>query len=617
MHGSPRATAVQMAGGLHRLPGISPVISLGQFSQAGTKGVNQDFYGSLVPEGPGLVTKGIAFAIADGISTSDAGGRASEIAVKSFLTDYYCTPDAWSVKTSADRVIRATNSWLCAQNGRVLVDEERDRGHVCTFSALILKGRSAHIFHAGDSRVSRLSGGHLEPLTEEHRAYVSSKEIYLARALGADRNVDIDYNRVAAHPGDLFLLTTDGVHDHVGGAEVCRIIAEHPGDLDRAAKALAVRAADLGSSDDLTVQIVRVERLCDAAPGDLVEEGIALPPAPLLDPGAMFEGFEVLRSIHANSRSHIYLARDLESGARVALKVPSTELRDDPAHMRRFALEEWIARRVSSPHVLAAADIGRARRHLYVATEYLEGTSLDQWMRDHPSPELEAVRRIVEQIGKGLHAFHRREMLHQDLRPKNVMIDQSGTVKVIDFGSAFVAGLAELRMPTEANEMLGTLQYSAPEYLLGTAGDERSDIFSLGVICYEMLTGSLPFGPRRIDHGDRNALGKLRYIPARRLNPAVPDWLDATIAKAVHPQRTQRYEVVSEFLHDLRHPNLDLPIPDRGPLLQRRPELKLHLAIALLLVALLVLLVENRRLNSALENIGQGSSDRPVGYPPR
>src|SRR5690606_428905 len=169
-------------------------------------------------------------------------------------------------------------------------------------------------------------------------------------------------------------------------------------------------------------------------------------------------------------------------GARAALKLPSLDLRDDPAYLRRFAMEEWIARRVTSPHVLAAPETHRDRSYLYIVTEYFDGQTLRQWMADHPHPELETVRRIVEQIAKGLRAFHRRGMLHQDLRPENVMIDAHGLVKIIDFGAVRVTGVAEAAPEAFAPEVPGTVQYSAPEYFLDGVGTERSDLFSLGVI---------------------------------------------------------------------------------------------------------------------------------------
>ncbi len=138
------------------------------------------------------------------------------------------------------------------------------------------------------------------------------------------------------------------------------------------------------------------------------------------------------------------------------------------------------------------------------STEYIDGQTLTQWMIDNPKPDLETVRGIVEQIAKGLRAFHRMEMLHQDLRPDNIMIDKTGTVKIIDFGSTRVAGVAEAAPPTDRDDILGTAQYTAPEYFLGEGGSPRSDLFSLGVITYQMLTGGCPTARRSRRRGRRS-----------------------------------------------------------------------------------------------------------------
>src|SRR3954467_9536079 len=139
-------------------------ISVGQNSDKGRKEINQDFHGVLIPGEPLLSTKGIAVVLADGISSSDVSQEASESAVKSFLTDYYCTSESWSVKTSAQRVIAATNSWLHSQTRRSQYSYDKDKGYVCTMSAMVLKSTTAHIFHVGDSRIHRVSGNSLEQL---------------------------------------------------------------------------------------------------------------------------------------------------------------------------------------------------------------------------------------------------------------------------------------------------------------------------------------------------------------------------------------------------------------------------------------------------------------------
>lgn len=587
-------------------------VTLGQYSDAGAKPENQDFHGAIVPKGSALAIKGIALALADGISSSPVAAIASETAVKSFLTDYYATSDAWSVKTAGERVIAATNSWLGAQNGRMFSDAERDRGHVCTFTGLVLKSRMAHIFHIGDSQIARITDGSVEPLTEPHRIWVSSRTSHLARALGADRHVEIDYRAEHLRIGELFMLSTDGVYEHLSEAEILAVLADLSDDLDTAACTLVTRAASNGSGDNLTVQLVRIDDLPDGAAGELLGEGEDLPPAPILEAGQYFEGFDIVRPIQQNARSHIFLARDRITRVRAAIKVPSTELRGDREHLRRFMLEEWIARRIDSPHVLAAARIDRPRSHLFVATEYIDGISLHQWMTDNPRAPVENVRKIVEQIGAGLQAFHRREMLHQDLRPHNVMIDAEGTAKVIDFGSTWVAGVAEAGLCGPPDAMLGTVQYMAPEYMLGERGDERSDLFSLGVIVYQMLTGQLPFGSRRADLARASDLKKLRYIPAREHVPEVPDWVDAALARAVHPDRRRRYGELSEFLHDLRHPNRLLTSPEPRPLLQRDPLMRWKWIAALLALAVLILAYQNYRLtHSSAQPMERSSIDLP------
>src|SRR5215475_882358 len=228
-------------------------ISIGQHSDKGRKETNQDFHGALIPNEPLLGLKGIAVVLADGISTSDVSGVASESAVKSFLTDYYCTSDSWSVKTSAHRVIAATNSWLHAQTRQSQYLYDQDRGYVCTLSAMVIKSTTAHIFHIGDARIYRVVGRGLEQLTEDHRVIVSSQQSYLGRALGINPQVEIDYRAVAIENGDLFLLATDGVYEHVASRFVAETITRHANDLDRAAAAIVEEAKRRGSTDNLTV----------------------------------------------------------------------------------------------------------------------------------------------------------------------------------------------------------------------------------------------------------------------------------------------------------------------------------------------------------------------------
>ena len=545
-------------------------VTAGQFSDKGRKPLNQDFHGLRLPEPEQQHSKGIALAIADGISSSEVSHIASETAVKSFLEDYFCTPDAWSVKQSGQRVLVAANAWLYAQTRRGPYRYDRDRGHVCTFSALVLKSTTAHLFHVGDACIYRLRNGELEPLTEEHRVWLSPEQSYLGRALGINPHLEIDYRTLPLQVGDLFLLLTDGVHEWLSETALLALIDPHEADLDAAARRLVLEAHARGSPDNLTAQLVRIDALPDAQAGEVQRQLDELALPPLLEPPARFEGYRILRELHASSRSHVYLAEDEQNGERVVLKTPSLDLRHDRQYLERLLLEEWIARRVHSVHVVRAPETSRPRQYLYSVTEYVEGQTLAQWMTDHPQPSLEQVRDLLEQIARGLRAFHRLEMLHRDLRPENILIDCGGTLKLIDFGSAQVTGLAEGGMDTD-NPVPGALAYTAPEYFLGEGGSERSDIYSLGVIAYRLLGGDLPYGAEVSRARSRTAQLGLRYRPLWHEDHDLPPWIDAVLRKAVHTNPARRYGELSEFLHDLRQPSPELLAESKGPLLQRHP----------------------------------------------
>jgi serine/threonine protein phosphatase PrpC/tRNA A-37 threonylcarbamoyl transferase component Bud32 len=549
-------------------------ITVGQHSDKGRKEINQDFHGVCIPREPQLGSKGIAVALADGISSSDVSDVAAQSAVTGFLEDYFCTSDAWSARKSGEHVLTAVNSWLHAQTQQSQHRYERDRGYVCTFSGLVIKSRTAHLFHVGDARILRRSGKSLEQLTEDHRVRVSAEQSYLGRALGLDRRVDVDYRAEQLEEGDLFVLATVGA----AGA-----------DLDAAARQIVEEALCKGSNDNLTVQLVRVDELPDPEANELYRQVSELPCPPLLDARQHFEGYQIVREIKASSRSHIYLAVDEGTGERVVVKIPAVDMHDNPAALERFMLEEWIARRINSAHVLKPCRQTRPRTALYVVTEYIEGQTLAQWMIDNPKPDLATVRGIVGQIIKGLQAFHRLEMLHQDLKPDNIMIDATGTVKIIDFGATRVAGLEEIDSPITQINLLGTEQYAAPEYFLGESGSPRADLFSLGVIVYQMLSGRLPYGAAVPRTRTRAAQKKLEYETVLSDEREIPAWVDEAIRKAVAPDPQERYEELSEFLHDLHHPNQAFLNKTLPPLIERHPVMFWKVVSFVLLIAVLVL----------------------------
>ena len=566
-------------------------ISVGQHSDKGRKETNQDFHGVLVPNEPLLSLKGIAIVLADGISSSNVSRIASESAVKGFLTDYYCTSESWSVKTSAQRVLEATNSWLHSQTRRSQYSYDKDRGYVCTLSAMVIKSTTAHLFHIGDSRIYRVSGNSLEQLTNDHRVIISSEQSYLGRALGVNPQIEIDYLMLKVEKGDTFVLVTDGIYEHVGDRHIARAIKDGADDLDQAAKAVVELAYELGSKDNLTVQIVRVDELPERAASEVFGQPRELPLPPLLEARMRCS---TATGSSANCTAAAAATSISPSTSRpttvVTIKIPSIDLRDDPDYLKRFMMEEWVARRIDSPHVLKPWLPSRKRNFLYVVTEYIDGQTLTQWMIDNPKPTLETVRGIVEQIARGMRAFHRKEMLHQDVRPDNIMIDKTGTAKIIDFGSTRITGVVEAAPSGNRNDILGTAQYTAPEYFLGEPVSSRSDLFSLGVITYQMLTGKLPYGAAAAKARTRSQFNRLVYRPASHRDREMPVWIDGTLERAVHPNPFKRYDSLSEFLFDLRHPNANYLNTSSTPLIERNPLLFWKSTTIVLALAVVLLL---------------------------
>lgn len=546
-------------------------ISIAQYSTPGRKEINQDFHDICIPKEPQLTNKGIAIALADGISSSDVSQIASKTSVTSFLIDYFSTPESWSVKKSAERVLSATNSWLYSQSKQGQYHYEKDRGYVCTFSGMIIRSSTAHIFHAGDTRIYRLRDNRLEQLTEDHRLWISREKSYLSRALGMDSQVTTDYESFPVEKNDIFLFMTDGVYEFVSSDFIIQTLQEENHPFESMAKIISDKAYDEGSTDNLTIQIVRIDALPHKNIDEIHKQLTHKPFPPVLEPRSSFDGYTIIRILSSSSRSHVYLARDDETGTSVVLKTPSIDLRDDKAYLERFLMEEWIAIRINSPHVAKSYLQTRKRNYLYTVTEFIEGQTLKQWMIDNPKPTTETVRKIAEQIARGLLAFHRQEMIHQDLRPENIIIDNSGTVKIIDFGSTRVEGIVDVNTYLDQENLLGTALYSAPEYFLGKIGTSRSDLFSLGVIVYQMLSGEFPYGVQVARCTTKAAQKKLKYASLESEDSKIPVWIDEALKKALQPDPYERYGELSEFLYDLRHPNSAFVNRTRPPLIERHP----------------------------------------------
>ncbi|NOQ81863.1 MAG: protein kinase [Methylophaga sp.] len=544
-------------------------VSVGSCSDKGLKEENQDSIGHMIPSNLNLLSaKGAAFALADGVSSSSEAKQASQACVTGFLSDYFSTPDSWSVKKSGGKVLTSINTWLFSQSNQF---QDISRGLASTFCGLVLKSTTAHVFHVGDSRIYQLRNNNLEQLTTDHRIQMPGEKEYLGRAMGVDYRLDVDYKTLPVEVGDVFFISTDGVHDYLSDKAIQKLLTSGETDLTVICEQIVAQSLEMDSLDNVSCQLLRVEELPSQNADEVFAKLTELPFPPELYEGVILDGYRITRELHASSTSQLYLAIDTDTNEKVVIKTPSVNFEDDPAYLERFQLEEWAGRRINSPHVIRTIEQQRPRRFLYYVMEYIEGKTLEQWIEDQTELDLTVIRNIVSQAVSGLRAFHRMDMLHQDIKPGNIMITSEGLVKIVDFGSTKIAGIADISTPIERKELLGTKNYTAPEYLIEQPGTTQSDLFALGCIIYEMITGKLPYGDALSRASDQRSLRRLKYTPISNHVSNIPHWVDKAIRTAVQVNPANRYEKLSELESDLRKPNPNYLKEDQLPLLERNP----------------------------------------------
>jgi serine/threonine protein kinase len=247
----------------------------------------------------------------------------------------------------------------------------------------------------------------------------------------------------------------------------------------------------------------------------------------------------------------VFKATDSRTGARVAIKVPDPEAEMDVVFFDRFAREAAIGRELDHPGVVKVyPKDGQSR--VYMAMEWVEGRSLRHILHDEVTLAPDRAVRIVLAICDALDYIHSHGIVHRDLKPENVIVDEHDQIKLIDFGIAGKAGARRLTFG-KLSQTLGTVDYISPEQVRGKRGDARSDIYALGVMLYEMVSGQSPFLAAN-PFAAMNARLVSDAIPVRQLNPAVSPELEAIIATAMQRDPGQRYTGVREFSFELIHP---------------------------------------------------------------
>ena len=567
---------------VERLSGVKA--SVGFASETGPRQRNEDFAGAVfgleLPE----PRRDVVAAIADGIGGAKGGRVAAETAVRGFLDGFCDLPETMEVRRAAARVLNALNGWIYSQGQR----DAKLAGMGCTFTALVLRGRVAHVLHVGDTRAYRLGGDRLTSLTIDHvREGGTGRSSILNRALGVETEVRLDYAAQPMARHDRFVLCSDGVHGILTAETIADILRERSASEDTA-RALVAAALRSGSTDNCTALVLDVVEVPTAESADIGAAIMRLPLIPVPVAGETIDGF-VLKVLVSDGRyARLFGAVDEVEGGEVVLKFPKPQVASVATYRAAFVREAWVGARVHSPWVGRTIELPPGRQTcLYTVMPLYPGELLATRLARRPSLGLEEGRNIAIKLARGAAALHRAGIIHRDIKPDNVILEGDESLKLIDLGVVRVPGLEDF--PPE--DIPGTLGYMAPEMLAGEPGNEATDIYALGVTMFRAFTSEFPYGnPDATSPPRRN-----RPTALSALRPDLPAWLQAALGRAIAIDPTERFRDMLEFAVEMETGPARAPLAVRKPrtLYERSPLLFWQGLAALLALALLFSLLRH------------------------
>ena len=546
---------------------MSLQLSLAQFSASGPRAENQDAMRLVTPAPALAASKGYLFALADGVSQCVDGALAAQSTLQALALDYYSTPETWGVAQSLDRLLLAQNRWLQAN------------GLLTTLSALVLRGRRFTLAHVGDCRAYRWYDGELQRISEDHVWEQPDMQHVLKRALGLDQYVVMDYRDGELREGERLLLVSDGVWATLNDARIQSILREQS-DLQLAVQTLVSSAHLAGSQDNASALLIQVDALGQDDLGDALVQLQQWPLPPTLKPGQLFEGLRINSLLAESRQSLLYRVSD-QQGQAWLLKTLPAQQRDDGEAGQQLLQEEWFLRRVAGrffPELHPATE----RQHLYYVMREHSGQSLAELFRHNGPLSVAQWQTLAAQLLRATGLLHRRNIIHRDIKPDNLLLDDNGELRLLDFGLAYCPGLS-VQAP---GSVPGTPSFIAPEAFAGAEPTPRQDLYAVGVTLYYLLTGHYPYG-------EIEAFQHRRFITptaASRYRPDLPDWLDHTLEQALQADPDKRYETAEQWLLELEHAETRPLVKRPQPLLEREP-LKVWRTLALLSLLLNLMLL--------------------------
>jgi len=522
------------------------------------------FYQSGEEENPEAERPRFSVAIlADGVGGHARGEVASRMAVETALKQFQesiqektANQLIWNMFTSANQAVYDAGT----QSG------EKDR-MATTLTVAIFGSDEISIGHVGDSRAYLIQQGRIRRVTTDHsyvamqmklgllseqEAMVSQLRSLLTRSIGHDLTIQVDYYTLKVNRGDYLIQCTDGLYSHLTEREMLEIVTGTP--PAEACRKMIALAEERKTDDNLSVQVAQVEQVERVLyhmgvpyyrEAQEVSKGYEIEIGQVLD-----ERFQIIDVINRSGMATIFKAIDLNTGQTVAVKVPLMQFESDPGFYDRFEREELIGKALNHPGILHVASIEEKSRP-YMVMEFLEGQTLRQRL-SAGRMDLSEAASIAAKICDALDYMHSYKVIHRDLKPENVMLCADGSIRIMDFGIAKVAGLRRLTF-SGFSPAMGTPDYMAPEQVKGKRGDERTDIYSLGAMLYEMTTGSAPFegtNPYQI----MNARLSGDPVAPHKRNPDISPQLEEIVLHAMERDPNDRYSKAADLKAELQNP---------------------------------------------------------------
>jgi serine/threonine-protein kinase len=530
---------------------------------------NEDSTGFWQPENEDdQLVQGAIAAVADGVGGLSSGEIASRMAIDIALNTFKSSPPGTKPNQVLEQIFKEAN--LDIYNFGV---ESEQRRMGTTLTACIFRNKEVFIGHVGDCRAYLVRNGQVKKLTTDHTyvemqrklglisqqdAMSSELRSVLTRSLGQNPIVQVDFAKSGLTNRDCLVLCSDGLHTLFMEYEIADVVRRmSPAD---ACAHLISTAENRGAEDNISVQVARVEEVKKTAfyqglsslyAGAKQEnpeavKGIDVEVGQVLD-----DRFEITESIHRSGMSTVFKAIDRKTGEAIALKVPLMNLEADPAFYSRFEREEEIGKALDHPGILKIIPVENKSRP-YIVMEFVKGQTLDHLMQTIGILPISDTLKIASRLCDALQYMHEHGVIHRDMKPSNIMLCDDGTLRIMDFGIAKTEAMRRITFGGFSPTM-GTPDYMAPEQIKGKRGDQRTDIYSLGAILYEMLTGQVPFqGPNVYAVMNSRLVGD---PPApRSLNPEIPPQVEEIVLHAMERDPFKRYHSAAEMKKELDAP---------------------------------------------------------------